>query len=476
MSTPTLTAVALGENLRDEPDAPAHRPRRPLLLLGPSLGTAVTPLWAPAAAQLAGDVEPVGWELPGHGRGAADTAQHSLAELAEAVADLAARLQRERGLPEDTPFLYAGVSVGGAVGLELALAHPKRVSALAALCTGAKIGTEQAWLERAEFVAASGTPSQVIRSTQTWFADGFLAAQPVVATELMHSLQEADRHCYAQICRALSRHDLRERLREIRVPVLAIAGAEDPATPPASLREIADGVPDGRLAVIEGAAHLACAEKPREVAGALREFFAEHRPAADAAAAAVAPAGAAPAAGDAAPTDAVQADGSRPNGELPERSADRDRVHAEGAAVRRQVLSDAHVDRAARTATAFTAPFQDLISRYAWGEIWTRPGLDRPTRSAVTLTAMIAGQHWEEFDMHVRAARRNGVTVAQLQEILLQTAIYCSVPSANTAFARAQRVLREIGDLPPAAAQDPGPAQDPGHADDPTDAQEDERR
>ncbi|WP_435828048.1 carboxymuconolactone decarboxylase family protein, partial [Rothia kristinae] len=182
------------------------------------------------------------------------------------------------------------------------------------------------------------------------------------------------------------------------------------------------------------------------------------------------------AAGDAAPTDAVQADGSRPNGELPERSADRDRVHAEGTAVRRQVLSDAHVDRAARTATAFTAPFQDLISRYAWGEIWTRPGLDRPTRSAVTLTAMIAGQHWEEFDMHVRAARRNGVTVAQLQEILLQTAIYCSVPSANTAFARAQRVLREIGDLPPAAAQDPGPAQDPGHADDPTDAQEDERR
>ena len=83
MSTPTLTAVALGEYLRDEPDAPAHHPRRPLLLLGPSLGTAVTPLWAPAAAQLAGDVEPVGWELPGHGRGAADTAQHSLAELAE---------------------------------------------------------------------------------------------------------------------------------------------------------------------------------------------------------------------------------------------------------------------------------------------------------------------------------------------------------------------------------------------------------
>lgn len=255
MSIPTLTAVALGENLRDVPDAPAHRPRRPLLLLGPSLGTAVTPLWASAAEELARDCEPVGWELPGHGRGAADAGEHSLAELA-------ARLQRERGLPEDAPFLYAGVSVDGAVGLELALAHPERVAVLAALCTGAKIGTEQAWLERAEFVAASGTPSQVIRSTRTWFADGFLAAQPVAATELMHSLQEADRHSYAQLCRALSRHDLRERLAEIRVPVLAVAGAEDPATPPACLREIAEGVPDGRLLVIEGAAHLSCAEKP----------------------------------------------------------------------------------------------------------------------------------------------------------------------------------------------------------------------
>lgn len=461
MSIPTLTAVALGENLRDVPDAPAHRPRRPLLLLGPSLGTAVTLLWASAAEELACDCEPVGWELPGHGRGAADAGEHSLAELAEAVAELAARLQRERGLPEDAPFLYAGVSVGGAVGLELALAHPERVAVLAALCTGAKIGTEQAWLERAEFVAASGTPSQVIRSTRTWFADGFLAAQPVAATELMHSLQEADRHSYAQLCRALSRHDLRERLAEIRVPVLAVAGAEDPATPPACLREIADGVPDGRLVVIEDAAHLACAEKPREVAEALGEFFAEHRPEAraDAAAADAAPAGI-----------TAQADAARPNGELPERSADRDRVHAEGTAVRRQVLSDTHVDRAVRTATAFTAPFQDLISRYAWGEIWTRPGLARPTRSAVTLTAMIAGQHWEEFDMHVRAARRNGVTVAQLQEILLQTAIYCSVPSANTAFARAQQVLREIGDLPPAAPQDPD------HPDDHADAPEDERR
>ncbi|PWJ24218.1 4-carboxymuconolactone decarboxylase [Branchiibius hedensis] len=114
---------------------------------------------------------------------------------------------------------------------------------------------------------------------------------------------------------------------------------------------------------------------------------------------------------------------------------------SEGLAVRRAVLSDAHVDRAQAATTAFTEPFQDLITRYAWGEIWTRPGLDRPTRSAITLTALIARDHWDEFAMHVRAARRNGMSVEQIQEVLLQAAIYLGVPSANHAFAIAEREI-----------------------------------
>nr|WP_225998332.1 4-carboxymuconolactone decarboxylase [Myceligenerans sp. TRM 65318] len=114
-------------------------------------------------------------------------------------------------------------------------------------------------------------------------------------------------------------------------------------------------------------------------------------------------------------------------------------------AVRRAVLGDPHVDRAVAGTTPFTAGFQDLITRYAWGEIWTRPGLDRRMRSAVTLTALVAGGHWDELGMHVRAATRNGLTVDEIQEILLQTAIYCSVPSANHAFTVAQAVLREDG-------------------------------
>lgn len=117
----------------------------------------------------------------------------------------------------------------------------------------------------------------------------------------------------------------------------------------------------------------------------------------------------------------------------------------EGMRVRREVLGDAHVDRAAARTTEFTAEFQDLITRYAWGEIWTRPGLDRRSRSMITLTALVAGGHWDELAMHVRAALRNGLTVDELREVLLQTAIYCSVPSANHAFAVAQDVLREEG-------------------------------
>jgi 3-oxoadipate enol-lactonase/4-carboxymuconolactone decarboxylase len=109
--------------------------------------------------------------------------------------------------------------------------------------------------------------------------------------------------------------------------------------------------------------------------------------------------------------------------------------------VRRAVLGDEHVDRAVARTTEFTADFQDLITRYAWGEIWTRPGLDRRTRSCITLTALVAGGHEQELPMHIRAALRNGLTPDEIKEVLLQTAVYCGVPAANTAFAIAQEVL-----------------------------------
>jgi 3-oxoadipate enol-lactonase/4-carboxymuconolactone decarboxylase len=109
------------------------------------------------------------------------------------------------------------------------------------------------------------------------------------------------------------------------------------------------------------------------------------------------------------------------------------------------VLGDAHVDRATAATTEFTRDFQELITAYAWGEVWTRPGLDRRSRSMITLTALIARGHHEELAMHVRAALRNGLTVEEIKEVLLQSAIYCGVPDANTAFRIASGVLAEEG-------------------------------
>jgi 3-oxoadipate enol-lactonase/4-carboxymuconolactone decarboxylase len=124
--------------------------------------------------------------------------------------------------------------------------------------------------------------------------------------------------------------------------------------------------------------------------------------------------------------------------------ADRDR-HDQGMQLRRAVLGDEHVDRAVEGTTAFTEDFQDLITRYAWGEIWTRPGLDRRMRSAMTITALVARGHMEELALHVRAALRNGLTPDEIAEVLLHSAIYCGVPAANAAFKVAQAVLREEG-------------------------------
>jgi len=125
-----------------------------------------------------------------------------------------------------------------------------------------------------------------------------------------------------------------------------------------------------------------------------------------------------------------------------------DDAHERGMKVRREVLGDEHVEGAIERTTDFTADFQDLITRYAWGEIWTRPGLDRRMRSAMTLTALIAVGRFDELPMHVRAARRNGLSVDEIKEVLLQSAIYCGVPAANTAFGIAARVLEEEGGAP----------------------------
>jgi 4-carboxymuconolactone decarboxylase len=120
-----------------------------------------------------------------------------------------------------------------------------------------------------------------------------------------------------------------------------------------------------------------------------------------------------------------------------------DSAYDRGMKVRREVLGDEHVDRAIGQTTDFTADFQDFITRYAWGEVWARPGLDRRTRSCITLTALVALGRLDELELHVRAAVRNGLSESEIREVFLQSAVYCGVPAANSAFAVARRVLSE---------------------------------
>lgn len=382
MTIPDIAAVEWGER------------NSPLLVLGPSLGTSAEALWSEAAERLADSYHIIAWDLPGHGHSTAAPGQFTIAELAQAVMHIV-----DSSVGGATRFDYAGDSVGGCVGLQLLLDAPTRIASATLLCTGAKIGDAHMWHDRASLVRQSGTPIMVEQSAKVWFAPGFTDGYPQRTAPLLDALQAANAEGYARVCEALAGFDVRDRLGEIVAPVLAVGGAHDSATPPELIRDIADGVPDGRAVIIEDAAHLAPAEQPEHIADLIREHI----------------------------TSA-------------QRISDR---HEQGMAVRRAVLGDEHVDRANASTTGFTAEFQDLITRYAWGEIWTRPGLDRRTRSLVTITALIARGHHEELAMHVRAARRNGVAVDEIKEVILQSAIYCGVPDANTAFRIAADALDE---------------------------------
>jgi 3-oxoadipate enol-lactonase len=268
MTQPQLTATLLAQGPAPTPDGPA-----PTLVLGPSLGTAAKALWGPAVPHLAEHFRLVAWDLPGHGASVPSTAAYSMAELAAAVAALAGDLRTGDPSVGDAPLYYAGVSIGGAAGLQLGHDHPGLFAGLAIICSAAKIGTPDGWAERAELVAAAGTPTQVVGSAQRWFAPGFIEKHPVVTTDLLHTLQDADRFSYAHACGALAGFDLRASLAAVTDPVLAIAGAHDAVCPPADAEALAAGVARGRAAVVPSAAHLAPAEAPEETSRLLLDFF-----------------------------------------------------------------------------------------------------------------------------------------------------------------------------------------------------------
>jgi 3-oxoadipate enol-lactonase len=230
----------------------------PVLVLGPSLGTSSN-VWTAAAERLASEFTVVCWDLPGHGASPPATEPFGLPEIADAVA----------ASVDTDEYIYAGVSLGGAVGLHLAL-RDHRMRGTAAICSGAIIGSPTGWYDRAALVRASGTSALVKSSRERWFAPGNLTES---AQHLLDALPAVDDESYALCCEALASHDLRSELPRIAVPVLAAWGEHDLVTPAIRSEEIAAGVRNGGTHRIAHAGHLAPLERPDDVASILKAHF-----------------------------------------------------------------------------------------------------------------------------------------------------------------------------------------------------------
>ncbi|TVP33305.1 3-oxoadipate enol-lactonase [Streptomyces griseus subsp. griseus] len=403
----------------------------PVLVIGPSLGT-TWHMWDRQVPELSQHWRVFRYDLPGHGG--------APAHAAASVADLADRLLATLDGLGVQRFGYAGCSIGGAVGADLALRHPHRVASLALVASSPRFGTADEFRRRGVIVRTNGLEPMARTAPEHWFTPGFAAAQPAIVEWAVQMVRTTDPGCYIAACEALAAFDIRGALGRIGVPTLVLVGAEDQVTGPAEARTLVAGIPDARLALVPGASHLAPVEQPAAVSDLLLTHFSTawqqdtsaaipvlpHAPGTAASAAPFAPVAeiAPPAAPDAAaPT-----------------SDDR---YEQGTRVRREVLGDSHVDAVNAASDAFTEDFQELVTRYAWGEVWSRDGLDRRTRSCITLTALVASGHLEGLAAHTRAALRNGLTPAEIKEVLLQTAVYCGLPAAGAAFAVVGKVIQE---------------------------------
>ncbi|MET9955909.1 alpha/beta fold hydrolase [Streptomyces sp. NPDC006339] len=398
----------------------------PVLVLGPSLGT-TWHMWDRQIPELSRSWRVVRFDLPGHGGAPAQPAA-SVAELGDRLLATLDELGIQR-------FGYAGCALGGAVGLDLALRAPQRVASLALVATSPRFGTADEFRQRGVIVRTNGLEPMARSAPEQWFTPAFAAAQPAIVDWAVQMVRTTDPGCYIAACEALAVFDVREALGRIGVPALVLVGADDRVTGPAEARTLVAGIADARLAVVPGASHLAPVEQPAAVTELLTGHFSEvvhDTGALNAPLAPLAPPVAAPVvpAGDLA---------AAPPAEVHEEP--RPDPYETGLRLRRELLGEARVDAA--LADDFGSDLQNLVTRFAWGEVWSRDGLDRRTRSAVALAALIAGGHHEALADHTRAALRSGLTPDELREIVLQTAVYCGLPAAESALRVVGRVVEE---------------------------------
>jgi len=370
------------------------KPGRPVLVLSHSLGCDHG-MWNQQAQDLLPHFQVLRYDTRGHGASDVSKGEYSIEELGRDLLGVTDALGISR-------FALCGLSLGGAIGQWLAVHAPDRLTGLVLANTSPQFGPRTNWETRIRAVLDNGMAGIVDVVMQRFFSAETLAQSDALVNTAKSVLLGTDPTGYLGCCAALRDFDSRKWLQDIHVPTLVITGDRDVPTPWDGHGEVlARDIPGARTVRLP-AAHLSNLERPRSFTAALLEF--------------------------------LQA--------APDASAD---PLDAGLEVRRAVLGDAHVDRSIAATTDFTRDFQALMTRYAWGTIWTRPGLDRRTRRLLTLATMAALGRWEEFRLHVRTGLTHELELCDLKEVLLQTAIYAGVPTANSGFHAASEEIDKAG-------------------------------
>lgn len=363
-------------------------PNSPVLMFSNSLGCTMQ-MWDELVPYLLPYFRVLQYDTRGHGYSEVTEGEYNVAMLGQDVIDLLDDLNIDK-------VYFCGLSMGGLIGQWLGVNHPERLHKLVISNTDSKIGTVEGWNERIKTINEQGMSAIVSGTMKKWFTEAYRNDNPSRIAEMTEMFLANRTAGYSACCAVVRDADFRVELKTIPVETLIITGDEDVVTNVAQAKKMEQEIPDAKVKVFH-ARHLTSTELPKAYADSLIDFLVGEN------------------------------------------------TFKRGMHVRRTVLGDSHVDRANNNKNVFNEDFQEFISLYAWGEIWTRPGLTKHSRSLITLAMLIALNRKAEFKMHVRAAFNNGLSVSELKEVIMQSGIYCGLPAANEALHSAQEVMIELG-------------------------------
>ena len=365
-------------------------PNSPVLIFSNSLGSEMM-MWDALVPYLLPYFRVLQYDTMGHGGSEKPKGWYNIDTLGSQVIELMDSLHIEKAY-------FCGLSMGGLIGQWLGINHSERFYKIAISNTGAKIGDDAGWNGRIKTLKEEGMRAIAEGTSAIWFTPEFIKEESEKTQLYKEMFLRSDVSGYCGCCAAIRDTDYRDQLDKFRTSTLVIAGDQDPVTTIEHAQFLVENINDASLALLP-ARHLAATEFPERFANILIKFF---------------------------------------TGES---------TFDKGMHVRRTVLGNEHVDRASSKINDFNGDFQKFISNYAWGEIWTRPGLSKHNRSLITIAMLIALNRPNEFKMHVKAAFNNGVTKEEIKEVIMQSALYCGLPAANDAIHLAEEVFQMTNKL-----------------------------